>query len=333
MKNSRIIFGTSALGNLYTAIPFNDKKAILEECLRHAVKPVIFDSAGKYGAGLALEVLGRCLKELNVPKGDVIISNKLGWYRTPLKTPEPTFERGVWKEIDYDAAQHISYEGIMECYKQGNVLLNGYLPQWVSVHDPDEYLAAAGDEQTREMRYKDLLAAYKALAELKRMGKVSRIGIGAKDWRVIKRLHQDIELDWVMFANSITIMKHPKEVLDFVKVLHEEGVEVINSAIFHSGFLVGTDYFDYRLVTETTDKELFQWRDQFIEVCDIFGVRPAEACVQFALNIAGIDKIALNTTKPDRVSRNISMVSADIPDKFWDAMKTRGLISSYYPFR
>ena len=35
-------------------------------------------STGKYGAGLSLEVLGKCLSELHIPKDRVIISNKLG---------------------------------------------------------------------------------------------------------------------------------------------------------------------------------------------------------------------------------------------------------------
>lgn len=41
-------------------------------------KPVVFDCAGKYGAGLALQSLGNCLKILNVKPENVLISNKLG---------------------------------------------------------------------------------------------------------------------------------------------------------------------------------------------------------------------------------------------------------------
>src|SRR6187551_235461 len=91
-----VIFGTSGLGNLYEATPYETKKAIIKECIEHAPGIAMFDSAGKYGAGLALEVLGSALKELNVPQDKVIISNKLGWYRTELTTPEPTFEKGIW---------------------------------------------------------------------------------------------------------------------------------------------------------------------------------------------------------------------------------------------
>src|SRR5690349_4848205 len=115
-----VIFGTSSLGNLFLALDEESKCAIIRECLRLSNGTIVFDSAGKYGAGLALEVLGRCLRKLGVSQDRVIISNKLAWVRTELKTAEPTFEQGVWKEIKHDAVQKISYDGIMECFEQGN---------------------------------------------------------------------------------------------------------------------------------------------------------------------------------------------------------------------
>src|SRR5476651_1445192 len=164
----RVIFGTSGLGNLYTVLSDDVKRAIIEESVKYSPKPAVFDSAGKYGAGLALESLGRSLKQLNVNPSDVLISNKLGWVRTELKTPEPTFEPGVWRDLKFDAVQKISYDGILECYEQGNELLNGYKADLVSVHDPDEYLAAAAtNEADKAKRYQDILDAYRALFELK----------------------------------------------------------------------------------------------------------------------------------------------------------------------
>jgi D-threo-aldose 1-dehydrogenase len=36
----RVIFGTSALGNLYVALADADKCAIVKECVLHSAKPV-----------------------------------------------------------------------------------------------------------------------------------------------------------------------------------------------------------------------------------------------------------------------------------------------------
>jgi D-threo-aldose 1-dehydrogenase len=163
----KITFGTSSLGNLFVALSDTVKRDIIAECIKHSPGKVVFDSAGKYGAGLALESLGKALSDLKVNPGRVVISNKLGWFRTELKTPEPTFEKGVWVGIKHDAVQMISYDGMMKCFEQGNELLNGWESEMVSVHDPDEYLAAATSPHDEAKRYNDILEAYKALADLK----------------------------------------------------------------------------------------------------------------------------------------------------------------------
>src|ERR1043165_3139000 len=199
-----VIFGTSCLGNLYEVVADETKTAIVSEIIRRSPSPFVLDSAGKYGAGLALEVVGNSLRKLGVPASQVIISNKLGWYRVPLRGPEPTFERGVWAGIQHDAESRISYDGILKCYEQGNALLGGNCTaQLVSVHDPDEFLAAAKSPAERRRRFDDVLGAYRALFELKRGGQVTAVGIGSKDWRVIREIAQRVPLDLVMFACSL----------------------------------------------------------------------------------------------------------------------------------
>jgi D-threo-aldose 1-dehydrogenase len=323
-----VIFGTTGLGNLYEAVPYETKLEIVRQSLLHSPGIPMFDSAGKYGAGMALEVLGKCLKELNVPKDAVIISNKLAWYQTELKTPEPTFEKGIWRDLTHDAVQKISYDGIMECFEQGNELLGDYDSQMASIHDPDEYLAAAVDEADDVRRYNDILEAYKALHELKAQGKVISVGVGAKNWRSIERISKNIQLDWVMIANSITVHSHPKELLDFVKKLHQQGTRIINSAVFNGGFLVGKDYYNYQLVdTNTADgNALYKWREDFFALCKSFNISPAEACFNFGFNIPGVDSVAVNTVNPDRVKTNIEMATKQISAAFWKAMQEQGLI-------
>jgi D-threo-aldose 1-dehydrogenase len=325
----QVIFGTSGLGNLFVALDEQSKCDIIEECLRVSKGTIVFDSAGKYGAGLALEVLGRCLTKLKVSPDDVIISNKLAWVRTELKTEQPTFEPGVWRDLKHDALQKISYEGILECFEQGNKLLGGYIPQMVSVHDPDEYLATAKNEKEAQLLYDDVLRAYGALYDLKKQGTVKAVGVGAKDWRIIRRIAEDVNLDWVMIANSMTIKTHPAELLDFMNQLKQDGVAIINAAVFHSGFLVGGDYFDYKALQVGTVQAdaLVKWREEFFEVCRTFNIKPAAACVQFGLNAPGVNSIALNTTELKRIKENIQFANTKIVSSFWEALKTRGLIS------
>jgi len=322
----QVIFGTSGLGNLYVAKSDTEKLDIVAECIRHSKRPVVFDSAGKYGAGLALESLGKSLKKLNVAPEDVLISNKLGWLRTELTSSEPTFEPGVWKDLKYDARQRIGYDGILECYEQGNELLNGYTARLVSVHDPDEYLAGALTNAEKEERYQDIIDAYIALGELKLSGKVSAVGIGSKDWRIIERISKDIRLDWVMIANSMTVHSHPLELLNFMKELKRQSISVINSAVFNGGFLTGSDFYNYHAVNAESHPDLYHWRTLFYQLCDNFKLKPAEVCANFGLNVPGVTAIALNTTNPKRVADNIAMTSVKVPAEFWQEMKRLDLI-------
>jgi len=328
----KIIFGTSSLGNLFVALSDTVKQDIIAECVKHSPGKVVFDSAGKYGAGLALESLGKALSDLDVNRERVVISNKLGWFRTELKTPEPTFEKGVWVGIKHDAVQMISYDGMMKCFEQGNELLNGWASEMVSVHDPDEYLAAAASPEEEADRYNDILEAYKALADLKTSGRAKSVGIGAKDWRTIVRIAKDVKLDWIMVANSMTIKSHPAELLEFMAEMEKKGVPIINSAVFHSGFLIGGNHYDYKLVDENFpgNQDLLKWREEFFAACKEFNITPAAACVAYALNVPGVKSVALSTTNPLRVKDNVNMAHTIIPEDFWAKMVERGLLDNFF---
>ncbi|GAI93406.1 unnamed protein product, partial [marine sediment metagenome] len=262
------------------------------------------DSAGKYGAGLALEIIGRGLEDLGIAPEDIIISNKLGWYRVPLETPEPTFEPGVWTDLENDAIQTFSYEGIINCFRQGNELLGGtYRSEVVSLHDPDEYLFAARDENDRKRRLDEVLESYRALFDLKKQGEAKAVGIGSKDWKTIQELYEHVAFDWIMLANSFTIFHHLDELVSLIDLLHENGVGIINSAVFHGGFLTGGNLFDYQDIKPDSEKGkiIYPWREKFNEICRKHGVNPGDACMQFGMSHPAIISMALNTSKPEKM--------------------------------
>ncbi len=325
-----MIIGTSSLGNLYEAKPYGEKLELVIAALECFKDEIVFDSAGKYGAGLALESLGQALNDLQIPKNKVLISNKLGWKQAPLHG-EPTFEKDVWKDLSHDAVQDISYQGILTCFEEGNVLLKGYDSQLVSIHDPDEYLDQAVSPKDYEKRFADILDGYTALDELKQAGKVKAIGVGSKSWKVIEKIYSEVKLDWVMIANSMTIYDHPEELFHFMSKLEKDGVGIINSAVFHSGFLVGGDYFDYQKMDkyEPQHYKRYKWRAKFFQICEAQRIDPAHACIQFALKLPGVNSLALNSTSTDRIQANSKYCETLVPDSFWDDLKKQKMIADY----
>jgi len=292
----KVIFGTSSLGNLYQVVPYETKFEIISEWIKQAPGIVAADSAGKYGAGLALEVMGKALAELKVDPKNIVISNKLGWRRAPLETPEPTFEPGAWFGLEHDAIQDISYDG------------------------------------NREKRLDDISGAYQALIDLREKGLVSAIGVGSKDWRASKELSERCKLDWVMLATSLTLYTHDPELLSFVETLKKQNIGVINSAVFNAGFLVGGSFFDYREITgdQPGDAELLAWREKFNAICEKHRVKQAEACVAFGMSAPGVIATALSSSRPARVKDNVSLCHANPPAEFWADMKAAGLLHSDY---
>lgn len=323
-----VVFGISALGNLYRELTHEAKRAIVAACVAAQPGHTCFDGAGKYGAGLALEELGTCLRELNVPADQVLISNKLGWRRIPLTGAEPTFEPGVWHGLRHDAVQDLSRGGVRACHEEGLRLLGGYPVGLVSLHDPDEYLAGARDEHERSQRWDDIRAAYEELTQLRARGEVTAIGVGAKDPHVIAAIAAEVDLDWAMLACSLTVLHHPPTVLGLVETLRQRDIAVINSAVFHGGFLTGGDHFDYRRIDPTSDvdRQRLHWREQFIALCHQHACDPAAVCVQYGMRVPGVVATALNTSRSDRAATNAALITMPIPDALWAELHQSGLV-------
>ena len=327
-----IVFGATTLGNLFREVSEEEKAALVTAWFQAGLPSVFIDSAGKYGAGLSLEVIGRHLGRLGIDRDQVLISNKLAWRRVPLSGPEPTFEPGAWFGLQHDAVQDISYDGIMRCWEEGNRLLGDYPAHIVSVHDPDEYLAAANGTADRQRRLEDIVGAYRALHELKAAGVVRAVGVGAKNWQTIQELDQHCQLDWVMFANSFTVMRHPPELVTFITSLAQRGIGVINSALFHGGFLLGGDFFDYQRVDlqREADRGRVQWREKFTTLCRELGVSPFEVGVAFGRSHPGVTAVALSSSRADRVPEHVRAASQELPPQVWAALKEQGLIARDY---
>ena len=331
-----LVFGSTALGNLFREFSYESKLATMRAIIEHLPKPVVIDSAGKYGAGLALEVMGDCLRELGVDDDEVIISNKLAWLRAPLTTPEPTFEPGAWFGLEHDAVQDISYDGIRKCFEQGLELLGGdYSTQLVSVHDPDEYLDAASSPADRERRFDDILGAYTALGELKAAGAAKGIGVGAKNWKSIAEIDAQVELDWVMFANSYTLYSHPADLLAFMDSLRDKGVAIINSAVFNAGFLTGGEFFNYVKLDageSRTSGEIRLAREVFPRSARGMDKSRPKCASNSANRIRASSR--WRSAPADRsASKPMSMLClSTVPAAFWDVLKEEGLLAEDHPY-
>jgi D-threo-aldose 1-dehydrogenase len=116
--------------------------------------------------------------------------------------------------------------------------------------------------------------------------------------------------------------------------MHKKNIAIINSAVFHAGFLTDGEFFDYRLIKPDSPDNIaiFSWREKFFSICKKFNIPPAVACIHFAMTSPGVVAISLNTSNPDHVKKNIDSVLSKIPKEFYSEMVSSALIGKEYPY-
>jgi D-threo-aldose 1-dehydrogenase len=78
-----VLFGTAALGNVGRVMTDQAKVALCGEFLRQFDPPVWIETSYAYGGGMALEVLGRALRRLEVTRNEVVIQLTIDSARIP----------------------------------------------------------------------------------------------------------------------------------------------------------------------------------------------------------------------------------------------------------
>ena len=306
-----IMFGTSALGSMRRVIPEQTKLEICGAWFQHVAPPVFIDARGPTGDRVAIQVLARALRRLDVSPEDAVISSRVGWKDT-----------------------RIGYDAVLDSWAETCRLLgSNHRPKLLSLHAPDEYLAAASSPADRDQRFQDILAACRALDELKSGGHVAGIGVAAKDWRVVREIDAEMRLDWVMLIGGFTTMRHPPQLVEFMASLAARQIPIVSAGIFDGDFLVGGSCFNGRAVDpeKSEDRSLFAWRKAFAALCHGHGITPAQACIQFTLSAPGVVAVAINTSQPDRIAENVRSTIAEVPDAFWASMKEEGLLAPNDP--
>ncbi len=99
-------------------------------------------------------------------------------------------------------------------------------------------------------------------------------------------------------------------------------------------FFTGGAQFDYQEVDPASElgQKLFGWRKAFEVLCSLHQVSPGDAALHFALSHPAIVSIALNTSKPDKMNRNVEILNKTIAESFWKAMKEEELMDPDYRY-
>lgn len=111
LKVSLVGFGASPLGNVFGQVSPEEAVASVRTALRLGIN--FFDTSPFYGGTVSESVLGRCLEELKVPRGEIVVSTKCGRYADGF---DFSAER-VTRSIDESLARlRLDYVDILQCH-------------------------------------------------------------------------------------------------------------------------------------------------------------------------------------------------------------------------
>lgn len=309
-----IVFRGDVLDNAARVIPDQTKRVICGEWFQRVTRPV-FIEVSHNGRGHAVLELGRMLRRLDISSNDVVIN------------------LGITCAADLPSA--MSRDAVSSSYHKACKLFGeAYTPRLATLVATEEHLTAAASPADRAKSAIATLDAIHAMTELKSAKKIAGVGVRCRDWRIAKELSDSTELDFISLDGGITILRHPPELVEFFKNLVERQIAVIATGVFHGGFLVGGSRFDDRVVSpdDPANQSLLAWRKAFTSLCHGHGVRPAHACIQFALSAPGVTAVSLSTTHAERVAENVEAVVNRIPAGLWASVKEEGLLETDYAY-
>lgn len=295
LKLSRVGFGTSAIGGLYTAMTDESAAETLGAAWTEGTR--YFDTAPHYGAGLAERRLGSFL----AGKGDFVVSTKVGRLLRP--GPAADGDEGFYGAPPLVRVRDYSADGVYRSLAES--LERSGLDSFdiLFIHDPDDHWEQAVGE------------AYPALARLRAQGAVKAIGVGMNQSAMLARFVAETDVDCVLVAGRYTLLDRDAE-LELLPLCVERGVGVIVGGVFNSGILARPDpdaRFDYAPAPPAVRRRV----TELARTCTAYGVPLATAALRFPLRHKAVTSVLIGARTPAEVAENSAALAMDIPEELW----------------
>jgi D-threo-aldose 1-dehydrogenase len=311
------------LGELYGKVDEEDARATLDTAWKLGVR--YYDTAPWYGRGLSDHRVGGFLRTKT--RSEFCLTTKLG--RTLRRPKNPlNFDRSPWVGgLNFDVRFDYSYDGFMRSYEQAL--------QRMGIDTVDALLVHDLDERQHGDRYKDHLAALvesgmRALEELKASGDIKAVGMGINTGHALETIAPRVELDFVLVAMPYTLLDQTS-LHTGLAACAARGISVIIGAPFASGILAtgagGNARYNYAVASAEVQIKVAALQ----ATCREHGVSLPAAALQFPLAHPSVVSIIPGAARSSEITQNIAALSSTIPEAFWTALKSKGLIDPAAP--
>jgi len=306
-------YGAASVGNLYREVGDDESDAALAAAWDGGIR--YFDTAPHYGLGLSERRLGAFLRTR--PRSDYLLSTKVG----RVLDPNPDFEGGDDLASDFAVPNTTvrrfdpSEAGVRRSIEDSLERLGLDRIDIAFLHDPDAYDLDRG-----------LREGLPALAKLRDEGVVGAIGIGTNSADAAARAVLEGDLDLVMIAGRYTLLEQPA-LSELLPLCEERGVGVVAAAVFNSGILATdtpgrTSRYNYGDVPP----DVLARAERLAEACRAAGVALPAAALQYPLQHPAVRSVVVGSARAADIRQNIERMQASVPEGFWNALRTEGLI-------
>ncbi|MBB2915347.1 D-threo-aldose 1-dehydrogenase [Streptosporangium becharense] len=284
--------GTAPIGGLFREVTEQDAAATVEAAVREGV--TYFDTAPRYGHGLAEERLGRTVRAAGV--ADPVISTKTGWLLRPgEKVVTDWTERGIRESL----------ESSLERLQRSFVDI-------LYLHDPDDY-----PEEVRR-------TAYPAVRRLRDEGLVGAIGFGMNHSGPLAAYVAEFDVDVVLIAGRFSLLDHDA-LGTLLPLCRRRGTAVVVGGVFNTGLLADPHpgaMFDYRPVPG----EVLARAERCRAICAEFGVPLSAAAIQFPFLHPAVRSVVVGCRSAAEVTGNAESLRLEIPPELWHRLAGAGFV-------
>jgi D-threo-aldose 1-dehydrogenase len=109
------------------------------------------------------------------------------------------------------------------------------------------------------------------------------------------------------------------------------GIGVIAAGVFNSGILVTGAVANARHDYQPAPPDIVARVGRIDAVCARHGVELAAAAQRFPLAHPAVKAIVVGARSAAEVAANLAMSEATIPARFWDELKSEGLLAAHAP--
>lgn len=304
----RFGLGTAPLGGWPQATSDEQGRDTVRRAWERGIR--YYDTAPFYGHGLSEGWLGSVLSAEE--RDAFTLSTKVGRLLVPGEA-ESLFEGVPPVKPVFD----FSAEGVRRSLDESRERLGFDRIDVALIHDPDDHHEQAVAE------------AYPALAELRERGEIGAIGVGMNWAGPLARFAEEADFDCFLLAGRYTLLEQDS-LDDLLPICVERSMSIIAGGVYNSGLLVDPKpgaHYNY----VPAEEPVLERARALKAVCDEHDVPLRAAALQFPLAHPAVASIVVGARTPEEVDDNLAMLSLDVPDELWTALKERELLRPEAP--